>query len=326
MLSVIGVVIAIALALLCLGIVLQYWMVIAAVVVGTLFFGPIGGIVGFFLGVFIKGSSNNRLEGGRQPRQNYANDQPYDQQTHQQHSDYTQHHASESDVTIESLVPIIQLISYFCLKKDNHWTSEKVRFVKEIFEDACETQADFQLLQQLMKSKPNNEYELVQQFIGMQPDYELRHNVFLHCGIALLFDEYSNPAIDSILSQLGQQLHLEQRDYREAINRWKNESNQQQYSHHHSQDSADKGSAGKGSTGQGSSNQHASSQSQLAWAQGILGLDHRATEAEVKKAFRQKMAQYHPDKNQNVTEAVQQLLNEKTVEVQKARDIIMSGF
>ncbi len=307
MLSVIGVVIAIALALLCLGIVLQYWMVIAAVVVGTLFFGPIGGIVGFFLGVFIKGSVNNSLEDGRQPRQNDANNQ----QTHQQHSDYTQHQSTESGITIQSLVPIIQLISYFCLKKDKQWTSEKVRFVKEIFEDACETQADFQLLQQLMKSKNDNEYGLVQQFIGMQPDYELRHKVFIHCGIALLFDEYPNSAIDNILSQLGQQLHLEKRDYREAINRWKNESNQQQYSNDNSHDSA---------------SHHSTSQHQLAWAYGILGLDHHASEVDVKKAFRQKMAQYHPDKNQNVTEAVQQLLNEKTVEVQKARDVIMSSF
>ena len=307
MLSVIGVVIAIALALLCLGIVLQYWMVIAAVVVGTLFLGPIGGIVGFFLGVFIKGSINNSLEDGRQPRQNDANNQ----QTHQQHSDYTQHQSTESGITIQSLVPIIQLISYFCLKKDKQWTSEKVRFVKEIFEDACETQADFQLLQQLMKSKNDNEYGLVQQFIAMQPDYELRHKVFIHCGIALLLDDYSNSAIDSILSQLGQQLYLEKRDYTEAINRWKNESNQQQYSNDNSHDST---------------SQHSTSQHQLAWAYGILGLDHYASEVDVKKAFRQKMAQYHPDKNQNVTEAVQQLLNEKTVEVQKARDVIMSSF
>lgn len=307
MLSVIGVVIAIALALLCLGIVLQYWMVIAAVVVGTLFFGPIGGIVGFFLGVFIKGSVNNSLEDGRQPRQNDANNQ----QTHQQHSDYTQHQSTESGITIQSLVPIIQLISYFCLKKDKQWTSEKVRFVKEIFEDACETQADFELLQQLMKSKSDNVHGLVQQFIAMQPDYELRHKVFIHCGIALLFDEYPNSAIDNILSQLGQQLHLEKRDYREAINRWKNESNQQQYSNDNSHDSA---------------SHHSTSQHQLAWAYGILGLDHHASEVDVKKAFRQKMAQYHPDKNQNVTEAVQQLLNEKTVEVQKARDVIMSSF
>ena len=314
MLSVIGVVIAIGLALLCLGIIVQYWMVIAAVVVGTLFFGPIGGIVGFFLGVAIKGAINNKLEDQRQPRQNYAHDQasdPQNQQTHRQHTDYAQHQSSESDITIQSLVPIIQLISYFCQKKDNHWTSEKVRFVKEIFEDACDTQADFQLLQQLMKSKNDNQDGLIQQFNAMQPDYDLRHKVFLHCGIALLFDEYSNSAIDSILSQLGQQLHLEKRDYTEAINRWKNESNQHQYSNDNSHDSA---------------SQHSTSQHQLAWAHGILGLDHHASEVDVKKAFRQKMAQYHPDKNQNVTEAVQQLLNEKTVEVQKARDVIMSSF
>ena len=297
MLSVIGVILAIGLALLCLSIIVQYWMVIAATAVGSIIFGPIGGIIGFFLGIFIKGASSKAIQAPSQPRQNHTNQQAYDQ-SHQQ--------ADQSDITIESLIPIISLISYFCLKKDKQWTTEKVRFVKEIFEDACETQADFQLLQHLMKSKDDNVHELIRQFIAMQPDYELRHKVFIHCGIALLYDHYSDTTMDSILSHLGQQLQLNKRDYQEAINQWKNESSQQHSAH---------GCAGS-----------SAAPDQLAWAYGILDLDQQATELDMKKAFRQKMAQYHPDKNQNVTDVVQQLLNEKTVELQKARDIIMNAL
>ena len=103
---------------------------VAAVVVSSIIFGPIGGIVGFFLGIFIKGATANKVEDHHQPSQHHTNEQVYKQQSDQQNRQTHQHQTSESDITIQSLVPIIGLVSYFCLKKDNQWTSEKVRFVK----------------------------------------------------------------------------------------------------------------------------------------------------------------------------------------------------
>lgn len=309
MLTVLGTIIAIGFGLFCLGIVIQYWVVVAAVVVGSIIFGPIGGIVGFFLGIFIKGATANKVEDHHQPSQHHTNEQVYKQQSDQQNRQTHQHQTSESDITIQSLVPIIGLVSYFCLKKDNQWTSEKVRFVKNLFEEVCKTQADLQLLQQVIKEKSQNDYQLIQQFLAIQPDYALRHKVFVSCATGLLYNDFSDARLDSILSKLGQQLHIDSTDYRAIIESLKTHSSDDQHSH-----------------GQHNTHAESGSQNQLAWALGILGLDQRANEMEVKKAFRQKMAQYHPDKNQNVTEAVQQLLNEKTVEVQKARDIVMSTF
>ena len=42
-------------------------------------------------------------------------------------------------------------------------------------------------------------------------------------------------------------------------------------------------------------------------------------------AYRKKMMQYHPDRNPNVTEEVRNLLNQKTHEINEARDLIMEN-
>lgn len=299
MLSVIGTILAIGFAFLCLGIIIQYWMVIAATVVGSIIFGSIGGIIGFFIGVAIKGA----MASNQSDKQRQTNDHSYQQQPKQQPQ------SSKPHITIQSLVPIIGLVSYFCLKKDNQWTSEKVKFVKSLFEEACETQADLQLLQQVMKEKSYNSDQLIRQVLAMQPDYELRHKVFVSCATGLLYDDFSDTNLDKILNKLGQQLNLRSHDYSAIIESLKTHSSHDQYSQH-----------------QQHARGHTGCQDQLTWAYSILGLSKQATESDIKKAFRQKMAQYHPDKNQNVTLEVQQLLNEKTVELQKARDIVMNAF
>lgn len=306
MLSVIGVILAIGFGLLCLGIVIQYWMVIAATVVGGIIFGPIGGIIGFFIGVAIKGAMASQQENDQHQRPRQTSRQ-HQKQPHQPRSHQHQHTA-EPQITIQSLVPIIALVSYFCLRKDNQWTSEKVKFVKSLFEEACENPADVQLLQQVMKEKSYHEDQLIRQILAMQPDYALRHKVFVSCATGLLYDDFSDASLDKLLSKLGQQLNLRRTDYSAIIESLKTHSSDEQYSHH-----------------QRHTGSHSGSQDQVAWAYGILGLTRQATQSDIKKAFRQKMAQYHPDKNQNVTLEVQQLLNEKTVELQKARDIVMSA-
>ncbi len=289
----IGVIIAVMVGLFFLGLIIQYWFIVLATVIGTMLFGVKGGIICFIVALVIR----NLI------RSNQYKNAVDDQNTTYNH---VNHQASQSEITIQSLIPVIGLISYFCLKKDNQWTSDKVKYVKGLFEDACETQADFQLLQQIMKEKSHADYQLIQQFLAMQPDYSLRYKVFVSCSTALLYDDFSDAGLDSVLTKLGQQLNLNTNDYREVIESLKTNAHQQQHSNNNTR--------------------HSTSQDQLAWAYNVLELNRQATEAEIKKAFRQKIAQYHPDKNQNVTEEVQQLLNEKTVDLQKARDIIMNSL
>lgn len=74
---------------------------------------------------------------------------------------------------------------------------------------------------------------------------------------------------------------------------------------------------------QGAHNRSAST-SQLDMAYQALGLERNASAAEVKKAYRRLMSQYHPDKlmAQGVPEAMLTMATEKTQEVQAAYELI----
>ena len=305
MLGVIGFVVAIVIGLALLGMVIEFWKVVAATIIGTLFAGPVGGVIGFIIGLVTHNTSKNKqIESVSDSKQNSTPRQEAPFSAHQ--SQGSQSSSSQSNITIESLIPIIRLVCYFSLKQDGQWTTDKVQYVKKTFEEACETSEDFELLQTLMKSKDQNEDEIIQQFIQMRPDDDLRQNVFLHCAMALNYNDYSDHDMERILIKLGRQLNLHESVFKNIINGFKRSSHQQ------SQDRS----------------QHRQSQSknssQIEWAYGILELNKNATEKEVQRAFRVKISQYHPDKNQNVTETVQQLLNQKSRELQEARDLLLA--
>jgi len=303
MLGFIGVCVAIFIGLALLGLVIQFWMVVAATVVCTLIGGPIGTVIGFVIGCVLHNTvgANKNAESV----EDFVQKQGTPNQQYQ-----SQHSSLRSDITIESLVPIIKLVCYFCLKQNGQWTTEKVQYVKNTFEDACETKEDLELLQNLLKSKDRNEDQLIQNFNSLRPDYELKQKVFFSCATALNYNDYSDDRIDSILTNFGRQLGLNESDFRSVINGFKRTSHQQSSDRNERSEQRSKNSGHKG---------------QLDWAYGILGVDKNATEKEVQRAFRVKISQYHPDKNQNVTDAVQQLLNEKSRELQEARDLILAN-
>lgn len=50
----------------------------------------------------------------------------------------------------------------------------------------------------------------------------------------------------------------------------------------------------------------------------ILGVSHGATSLEIKRAYRQKLAEYHPDKVAHLGEELQNLAREKTQQINQA--------
>lgn len=67
-----------------------------------------------------------------------------------------------------------------------------------------------------------------------------------------------------------------------------------------------------------------SPEQELKWAYDALGVDPSATDAEIKKAYRKLMSQYHPDKlvGQGVPEDMVKVATERSQEVQAAYDLI----
>ena len=60
-----------------------------------------------------------------------------------------------------------------------------------------------------------------------------------------------------------------------------------------------------------------------AWA--LLEVGPQASVAQIKTAFRKKVARYHPDRVQDLPPEFQQLAHDKTIELQKARDLLLSA-
>lgn len=80
-----------------------------------------------------------------------------------------------------------------------------------------------------------------------------------------------------------------------------------------------------GSENSNEENSYQKSSSNLDKAYILLEINKFATKSELMTAYRKKMMQYHPDRNPNVTEEVRNLLNQKTHEINEARDLIMEN-
>lgn len=72
------------------------------------------------------------------------------------------------------------------------------------------------------------------------------------------------------------------------------------------------------------SHQQHTSQTDKEWAFEILGVSGNATQAELKKAYRKKMAEVHPDKYQQLPDNVKKILEKATQDINKAKEIL--GF
>ena len=80
-----------------------------------------------------------------------------------------------------------------------------------------------------------------------------------------------------------------------------------------------------GSENSNEENSYQKSSSNLDKAYILLEINKFATKSKLMTAYRKKMMQYHPDRNPNVTEEVRNLLNQKTHEINEARDLIMEN-
>lgn len=264
-----------------------------------------------------------------------------------------------SSSSIEALFPFIDVYSYYALDDNRSWTSEKVRYIKHILSDdltnewnrallkerlklnsqrsqnellhelrcylsrafddeqMAETKAVIMILCRMMKADGVSEQRIkdkaryIASFLGL-PATEL----------VIIFDTlFPNTQHQSNHSQ--QQRERSNQDSRNSNNN--DQSNRNQNNSNQNQNKQNNGYQGNAyQENNGNNYSKNSSNATYEWACSVLGLEpDNVTPESVQKAYRSKIKEYHPDKHQNLPESIQQLLHEKTQEVNEARDVLI---
>ena len=207
---------------------------------------------------------------------------------------------------MEKLTPFIDVVCYFALKYEPNWHKEKVSFVKQIFINAADGDHDEILyLRERMKlrNRPCFEQSMAEINKIFQSE-ELEFKQFILEKILILLvntcNEFEAIRTDAVMfAKMAGMSYLEYTPLIESYVRDYEQSKQQKQHLH---------------------------QSELEKYAEILGISPNATEAEIKQAYRQKIKDFHPDRNINVTSAVEEIIRKETQKLNAAKDYLLKNI
>lgn len=200
---------------------------------------------------------------------------------------------------------IVDLYVYYALEDGRKWTSEKVRHIKEALAELLVSELDLSLLQQRLKKTPEHSLDSLINLLKISEvgaDMQRLRATILLIGEMLIIDNIAERVIRNKVNYLARKLGISDfalNDVWDILFPPKNQNNHEKTS----------------------KNEHKNHS--FEWACKVLGLScDDITPEKVQKAYRSKIKEYHPDKHQNLPEPIQQLLHEKTLEVNEARDLL----
>lgn len=236
-----------------------------------------------------------------------------------------------SSSSIEALFPFIDVYSYYALDDNRSWTSEKVRYIKHILSDDLTSEWNKALLKERLKL--NNQRSLnellhdLRSYLSRAFDdeqmAETKAIIIILCRM-MNADGVSEQRIKDKARYIGSFLGLPATELVIIFDMLF--PNTQHQSNHSQQqrERSNQDSRNSNNNDQSNRNQNNSNNAAYEWACSVLDLEpNNVTPESVQKAYRSKIKEYHPDKHQNLPESIQQLLHEKTQEVNEARDLLL---
>lgn len=224
----------------------------------------------------------------------------------------------------ESLFPFIDVYTYYALEDGRSWTPEKVQLIKQILKDYLTTDWNRSLLKERLKLKQNRLLTVLMRDLKTSIDGNLKdtENIVLFICKLLTMDNLSEPVITQKVASLGRYLGLEEAAIQNILNQVL-QPHRSHSQHEREQSSSQQQSSSEQQYNDNNEQYHSHSNLTIEWACSVLGLSpDDITPEKVQKAYRAKIKEYHPDKHQNLPESIQQLLHEKTQEVNEAKDIM----
>ena len=210
---------------------------------------------------------------------------------------------------IEILYPLIDILCHYSVIIEKEWTSEKVRFIKNIFEKDCTTEKQLILLRDRIKLNANAGVKppvnlSISKYLAFNPDMDSKISL-LHILINALAHQSNDHALIIKISL----------DFAEKIN----------LAHYISIEIL-KESGYFPENAQSDDHQQEQTKG-IQWALKVFDLDINTaslSEEIIKKTFQRKIREFHPDKNGSVTEAVLEILKQKSSDLYDAREILLS--
>jgi hypothetical protein len=260
-----------------------------------------GGIFGFILGVaFIIFWEVTGSMGKPRKKSQYS-----DEQYHQES------YGEAPKATIQKLEPCIDILCFYALKHEKHWTTEKVKFVKNSFIHLCDTTADQDYLRERIKSKNRAPLATnVNSWLKMEPSTDDLEIIYTKICLLIVNTCFDSNQVQRDCLSFGTSLSLNYeycekevlrllKEREEYFNQEKDNYQDNQYSY---QDT------------------HTP---ELENAASILGIPSNSTRDQIQKAYRIKIKDFHPDRNVNVTDAVKLMLEEQAYLINNARDVML---
>ena len=263
-----------------------------------------GGLIGFISGVAFIVFWEVTGSMGKPRKESQASDEQYHQESY----------GEAPKTTIQKLEPCIDILCFYALKHEKHWTAEKVKFIKNLFTPFCKTTEDQAYLREKIKSKSRKPLEAnINAWLEMKPtndDIEIIYTkiCLLTINTCLDMEQVQRDCL-SVGTSLGLRYEYCENELFRLIKAREEYFNQEEEEQDNYQDDQD--------------SFQDTYTSELEKAAGILGIPPNSTRDQIQKAYRIKIKDFHPDRNINVTDAVKAMLEEQAHLINNARDVML---
>ncbi|QHI08903.1 hypothetical protein [Acinetobacter haemolyticus] len=202
---------------------------------------------------------------------------------------------------IEQIYPCIDIVCHYALLHEPVWNSDKVNFVKNIFIEVCENDNEIVLLRERIKlsSRPSIS-QSIRDFLVLQPNVPRKAEIYINVMI-LIFNTCDNTEVfKTEVLQFGSNIGLEHNYCIEELQNFLKHAAEQEKDTPIVEELNERELAAR-----------------------LLGISIQASTEEIKKAHRIKIREFHSDRNVGVTDAVREILEQKSAEINHARDVLL---
>ena len=222
---------------------------------------------------------------------------------------------SHESTLIEILYPLIDILCHYSVIIEKEWTSEKVRFIKNIFEKDCTTEKQLVLLRDRIKLNANAGVKppvnlSISKYLAFNPDMDSKISLFHILINVLAHQSNDHSLIIKISLDFSEKVDI---PYHYAIEILKESGYFIDNERTNNSKNTD--------------NNEPEDIKNILWALKVFDLDENKsdlTKEMIIKHFQQKIKEFHPDKNGSVTDAVREILNQKTSDLYDAREILLN--